>query len=110
MDESPRVVPVTDIRRDVARLIEEVNRSCRPIFISQRGYLTAVLLSCDHYERLRRERSEGSDAGCSQRRRPEEPFRRMQYGPYDYETARLLSQDGFRTELDDLPNGWLPGE
>jgi hypothetical protein len=34
----------------------------------------------------------------------------MQYGPYDYETARLLSQDGFRTELDDLPNGWLPGE
>ena len=58
MDESPRVVPVTDIRRDIARLIEEVNRSCRPVFISQRGYLTAVLLSCDRYERLRREASE----------------------------------------------------
>jgi prevent-host-death family protein len=109
MDESPRVVPVTDIRRDVARLIEEVDRSCRPVFISQRGYLTAVLLSCDRYERLRREAGEGSGVGRS-RRRPEEPFRRMQYGPRDYETARLFSQDGFRTDLDDLPEGWLPGE
>ena len=104
MDESPRVVPVTDIRRDVARLIEEVNRSCRPVFISQRGYLTAVLLSCDRYERLRHEASEASGAGRSQRRLPEEPFRRAQYGPYDYETARLFSQDGYRTELDDLPD------
>jgi prevent-host-death family protein len=110
MDKSPRVVPVTDIGRDVARLIEEVDRSCRPVFISQRGYLTAVLLSCDRYERLRCEASEGSGAGGTQRRRPEEPFRRMQYGPHDYETARLFSQDGFRTELDDLPDGWLPGE
>ena len=110
MDESPRVVPVTDIRRDVARLIEEVNRSCRPVFISQRGYLTAVLLSCDRYERLRLEASEGARVGQSQRRRPEEPFRRTQYGPHDFETARLFSQDGLRTELDELPDDWLPGE
>ena len=111
MDESPRVVPVTDIRRDVAHLIEEVNRSCRPVFISQRGYLTAVLLSCDRYEGLRREAGKGSGAGHGQRRRqPEEPFHRTQYGPHDYETARLFSQDGYRTDLDDLPDGWLPGE
>jgi prevent-host-death family protein len=110
MDESPRVVPVTDIRRDVARLIEEVNRSCRPVFISQRGYLTAVLLSCDRYERLRREASEVPGAGRSQRRPSEEPFRRTQYGPHDYETARLFSQDGFRTGLDELPDDWLSGE
>jgi prevent-host-death family protein len=110
MDESPRVVPVTDIRRDVARLIEEVNRSCRPVFISQRGYLTAVLLSCDRYERLRCEANESSGAGRSQRRRPEEPAFRTQYGPYDFETARLFSRDGYRTDLDELPDGWLPGE
>jgi prevent-host-death family protein len=111
MEESPRVVPVTDVRRDVARLIEEVNRSCRPLFISQRGYLTAVLLSCDRYERLRREASEGSgDAGRSWRRLPEESSHRMQYGPCDYETARLFSQDGYRTDLDELPDDWLPGE
>jgi prevent-host-death family protein len=110
MDESPRVVPVTDIRRDVARLIEEVNRSGRPLFISQRGYLTAVLLSCDRYERLRREAGENPSAGRSRRRRAEPPFRRTQYGPYDFETARLLAHDGFRTELDDVPDGWLPGE
>ena len=109
MDESPRVVPVTDIRRDVARLTEEVNRSCRPVFISQRGYPTAVLLSCDRYETLRSEASEGRGAGRS-RRRPEEPFRRTQCGPCDFETARLFSQDGFRTDLDELPDGWLPGE
>ena len=109
MDESPRVVPVTDIRRDVARLIEEVNQSCRPVFISQRGYLTAVLLSCDRYEGLRREASEGSGTARG-RRRPAEPFRRTQYGPHDFETARLFSEDGFRTDLDELPDGWLPGE
>jgi prevent-host-death family protein len=109
MDESPRVVPVTDIRRDIARLIEEVNRSNRPVFVSQRGYLTAVLLSCDRYDHLRYEAERSSRAGRDLRRRPEEPFRRTQYGPNDYETAHLFSQDGYRTELDELPDDWLPG-
>jgi len=54
MDETPRIVPVTDLRRHAASLIEEVNRWERPLFVSQRGYLTAVLLSCDRYERLQR--------------------------------------------------------
>ena len=72
--------------------------------------LTAVLLSCDGYEGPRREAGEGSDAGRSHRQRLEEPFRRTQYGPYDSETARLFSLDGYRTDLDELPDGWLPGE
>jgi prevent-host-death family protein len=110
MDEPPRVVPVTGIRRDIAHLIEQVNRSARPVFISQRGYLTAVLISCDQYEYLRRDAGEDRRIRWSPRSVPEEPFRRTQYGPCDYETARLFAQDGFDTELDEIPGGWLPGE
>jgi len=86
MDEMPRIVPVTDVRRDIARLIEEVNRSTRAVFISQRGYLTAVLMSCDR----------------------DEPVPRTHYGPYDFETAQLLGLAGYATELDDIPEEWMP--
>jgi prevent-host-death family protein len=106
MDEAPKIVPVTDVRRDAARLIEEVNRSTRPVFISQRGYLTAVLLSCDRYESLRREASANERARSGGRRPRQEPFLRTQYGPSDYETARLLAPEGDR-ELVDVPLEWL---
>lgn len=107
MEESPRVVPVTDIRRDITRLIEEVNRSCRPVFISQRGYLTAVLLSCDRYEALRRELNASQRAQRSVRMRRDEPASRMEFGPYDIETAQLFAFEGYATELDE---GWMPDD
>jgi prevent-host-death family protein len=110
MDRSPGVVPVTDVRRDIAHLIEEVNRSARPVFISQRGYLTAVLLSCDRYDSLRHDASVNERMSQSTRSLPRVPFRRTQYGPCDYETARLFSQEGYETEFDEIPEGWLPGE
>jgi prevent-host-death family protein len=103
-------VPVTDIRRDIARLIEEVNRSSRPVFISQRGYLTAVLLSCDRYEALRRELNASQHKQRSVRLRRDEPVSRMEFGPYDIETAQLFALEGYATELDEIPEGWMPGE
>jgi prevent-host-death family protein len=106
--EPPDVVPVSDVRRGIARLIERVNRSERPVFVSQRGYLTAVFLSCDRYERLRRDAEAG--AGEHGRRIPDGRFLRTQYGPDDYETGRLFAQEGLESGLDDLTEDWPLGE
>lgn len=102
------MVPVSDLRRDIARLIEKVNRSERPVFVSQRGYLTAVFLSCDRYERLRLDAE--VHAGERGRPIPDGRFRRTQYGPDDYETGRLFSQEGLESGLDDLPEDWPLGD
>jgi hypothetical protein len=78
--------------------------------LEMRGYLTAVLISCDQYECMRRDAGENRRIRWSPRSVPEEPFRRTRCGPYDCETARLFAQDGFATELDEMPEEWLPGE
>ena len=109
MDVMPRIVPVTDVRRDIARLIEEVNRSTRAVFISQRGYLTAVLMSCDRYEALRLESTASQRPGRTARLRRDEPVPpKTYYGPYDFETAQLLGLAGYATDLDDIPEEWMP--
>jgi prevent-host-death family protein len=46
----PVIVPVSVLRRDTARLIENARRSHDPLFITQRGYVTAVLLSREEYD------------------------------------------------------------
>ena len=50
---TPILIPVSELRRDVARLIEKARRSPDPLFITQRGYITAVLMSPGRYEDLR---------------------------------------------------------
>ena len=93
--DTPIVIPVSELRRDIARLIEKAHRSPDPLFITQRGYVTAVLLSPQKYEDLR-------DAGRTEQERSENPRllndRRVlsvQYGPGDWETARLVDDDEF---------------
>jgi prevent-host-death family protein len=109
MDETPRIVPVTDLRRQASRLIHEAFKSERPVFITQHGYITAVLLSSERYEDLRCD-AERKSAPLPRILRREEPYGHRAYGPDDYETARLLSADGYATELDDVPPEWLdPG-
>ena len=49
MNKPPVVIPVSELRRDTARLIEVAYRSHEPLFITQRGYVTAVLLSREEY-------------------------------------------------------------
>jgi prevent-host-death family protein len=49
MGKPPVVIPVSEFRRDTARLIEVALRSHEPLFITQRGYVTAVLLSREEY-------------------------------------------------------------
>jgi prevent-host-death family protein len=49
---APLVVPISELRRDTARLIRRMERSHLPVFITQRGFVTAVLLSRDEYDTM----------------------------------------------------------
>jgi prevent-host-death family protein len=47
----PAIVPVSDLRQDAARVLKDVKKSNRPVFITQRGRAIAVLISLDAYKR-----------------------------------------------------------
>jgi len=49
---APVIITVSDLRRDTARLIERARRSAEPFFVTQRGYVTAVLLSRGEYDTM----------------------------------------------------------
>jgi prevent-host-death family protein len=50
------IIPVSDLRQDAARVLKNVNKSKKPLVITQRGRATAVLMSLDAYERSEAER------------------------------------------------------
>jgi prevent-host-death family protein len=56
MAKIPAIIPVSDLRQDAARVLKDVKKSSEPVFITQRGRATAVLMSLDAYERSEAER------------------------------------------------------
>ena len=56
MAKVPAIVPVSDLRQDAARVLKNVKDLKQPLFITQRGRATAVLMSLDAYERSEAER------------------------------------------------------
>lgn len=56
MAEVPKLVPVSDLRQDVAAVLKRLQASREPMVITQRGRATAVLLSIEAYQRRERER------------------------------------------------------
>ena len=52
----PAIVPVSDLRKDAAGVLKNVKDSKQPLFITQRGRATAVLMSMDAYERSEADR------------------------------------------------------
>jgi len=52
----PAIIPVSDLRQDAARVLSDVKKSSEPVFITQRGRATAVLMSLDAFERAESER------------------------------------------------------
>lgn len=52
----PSIVPVSDLRQDVAAVLRRVRSSKEPLVITQRGRAAAVLLSVEAYERAASER------------------------------------------------------
>ena len=56
MAKIPTIIPVSDLRQDAALVLKNVNKSNKPLVITQRGRATAVLMSLDAYERSEAER------------------------------------------------------
>ena len=56
MAKVPAIIPVSDLRQDAAGVLNDVKNSNQPLFITQRGRATAVLMSLDAFERSEAER------------------------------------------------------
>jgi len=52
----PRIVPVSDLRKDVAGVLAALERNPAPMVITQRSHAVAVLVGVEQYERMVRER------------------------------------------------------
>lgn len=47
----PHIVPITDLRQDASGVVRRAADTQQPVFITQRGRATAVLVSAKAYER-----------------------------------------------------------
>ncbi len=112
--DTPEVIPITDFRRDAARIIASHIAAERPVYITQGGYVTAVVLSPGRYKGLVRlaergmaaERGHAGGRGQAASGRvgawtadaagdgcPEDIF-----GFLDADTAEILASGGFELE------------
>ena len=56
MGKIPKIIPITDLRQDAAAVMDGIQKTAEPCFITQRGRATAVLLSLEAYERSQKEK------------------------------------------------------
>jgi prevent-host-death family protein len=47
-----KIIPVTDLQRQAASILKEVNRTAEPVIITQRGRASAVLISAKRYAEI----------------------------------------------------------
>lgn len=51
----PDIIPVTDLRQDVAAVLKKLQASAGPLVVTQRGRAIAVIQSIDAYEKSEHE-------------------------------------------------------
>ncbi len=68
------IVPISDLRRNTARLLQSADESDEPVYVTQHGRPKAVLLSYPAYERLMAQLEDLADL-ASIRERADEPAR-----------------------------------
>jgi prevent-host-death family protein len=51
----PNIVPISELRQDASSIVREASASGDPVFITQHGRASAVLMSAGTYERTQRE-------------------------------------------------------
>jgi prevent-host-death family protein len=56
MAKNPTRIPVSDLKQDASTTLKRVQKSKRPLIVTQRGRPAAVLLSMDVYQKREQER------------------------------------------------------
>jgi prevent-host-death family protein len=51
-DKAPLIIPISVLRREAAQLVRRMERSHLPVFVTQRGWVTAVLLAREEYDTM----------------------------------------------------------
>ena len=46
----PKIIPISDLRQNASDVVKSVSSSREPVFITQRGRATAVMVSMEVYE------------------------------------------------------------
>jgi len=55
MSAMPNIVPISELRQDASSIVREASATGDPVFITQHGRASAVLMSAGAYERTQRE-------------------------------------------------------
>ncbi|MFZ5763748.1 MAG: type II toxin-antitoxin system Phd/YefM family antitoxin [Thermodesulfobacteriota bacterium] len=55
MPKAPQIVPISDLRQDASGILKRMAASRAPLFITQRGRATAVMVSMKEYEHTQHE-------------------------------------------------------
>jgi len=55
MSTMPNIVPISELRKDASGIVKRASATGDPVFITQRGKASAVLVSAGAYERTLRE-------------------------------------------------------
>jgi prevent-host-death family protein len=55
MSAMPNIVPISELRQDASAIVKRASASGDPVFITQHGRASAVLVSTGTYERTQRE-------------------------------------------------------
>lgn len=55
MPKAPKIIPISDLRQNASDVVKSVSSSREPVFITQRGRATAVLVSMEIYTNTQHE-------------------------------------------------------
>ncbi|MBN1613499.1 MAG: type II toxin-antitoxin system Phd/YefM family antitoxin [Deltaproteobacteria bacterium] len=51
----PKIIPISDLRQNASDVVKSVSSSREPVFITQRGRATAVMVSMEVYQNAQHE-------------------------------------------------------
>lgn len=89
MSAMPNIVPISELRQDASAIVKRASSTGDPVFITQHGRASAVLMSAGAYERTQREL---------------EILRILAQGEADIERGEGVDLDVVMAEADDLLN------
>jgi prevent-host-death family protein len=55
MAKTPKIIPISDLRKNASDVVKDISASKQPVFITQRGRAAAVMVSMEAYEESQHE-------------------------------------------------------